>query len=255
VAWWEPFFDEDYLRIWSALVPHERSEEEAAALWETLGLSPGVRVLDAPCGYGRISRRLAARGAVVVGVDQSATLLAAAERDRADIPRDRLRYVQQDLRRPLGEGAFDVALNLFSSLGYGDEPDDLAVLRTLHTALRPGGRVFIETNHRDAAVALLSRGVKPAYRLPDGTLVVEEPTFDAVRGRVETCWYWAGPTGAGSKPGSIRLYSVTELVALLSEGGFELLSAHRGCRPEAFLAQPPDMGGRLGLLAVRSGDR
>ncbi len=41
--------------------------------------------VDAGCGYGRLARPLAERGATVVGVDQSSDLLAYVERMRGDI--------------------------------------------------------------------------------------------------------------------------------------------------------------------------
>jgi hypothetical protein len=99
--------------------------------------------------------------------------------------------------------------------------------------------------------AFLARGVAPSQRLPDGTLVVEDPRFDAVSGRIETCWYWSGPSGHGSKPASLRVYSATELVRLLEAAGLRFRSAHRGCSPEPFRAEGPDLGGRIGLLAER----
>ena len=129
--WWEQFFDEDYLRVWATMPT--LGEEEAAALWRILGLSPGARVLDAGCGYGRVSLPLARLGARVLGVDQSATLLAEAERRRGELDPEQLRYQRRDLRAPLGESGFDVALSLFSSLGYGEESDDAAILGTIAT--------------------------------------------------------------------------------------------------------------------------
>ena len=147
-----------------------------------LDLREGSRVLDAPCGYGRISRSLAEKGAYVLGVDQSQVLLDQAERDREGLPEERLRYLCHDLRQPLSESGFDAAINVFSSLGYGTEEDDLAILKALAQSVRRGGFVLIETMHRDFIAAKL--GSKPAQRLPDGTLVVEEPSFDPIRGRI-----------------------------------------------------------------------
>ncbi len=115
--WWEGFFDQDYLRLWGGL--SASGDDEAASLWRILGLGEGSRVLDAGCGFGRVSLPLAKLGAHVLGVDQSATLLAEAERRRGDLAADRLRYLRHDLRSPLGEAGFDVALSLYSSLGYG----------------------------------------------------------------------------------------------------------------------------------------
>jgi len=249
--WWQTFFDPDYVRIWEGAEATGTAERQVAGLWTILALHTGSRVLDAPCGYGRIAQVLAGRGARVVGVDVSADMLAEAERRRGQIPTDQLRYIRHDLRTPLGETRFDVALNLFSSLGYGSEADDVAVLTTLRHALRPGGLLFIETNHRDRYVAHAALGRSNASRLPDGTLLLEEPRFDPVTGRVDTTWYWSGPAGAGSKTSSIRTYAVTELIRLVEAAGLRFRAAHRGCFPEPFGGDPAGIGVRLGLLAER----
>jgi SAM-dependent methyltransferase len=250
-AWWETFFDADYLRIWEGWEAPDKTEREAAGLWAVLGLQAGHRVLDAPCGYGRIARALAARGARVVGVDLSDDLLAEAERRRGALAPEGLRFRRHDLRAPLDEGGFDCALNIYSSLGYGSETDDLAILRNLREAVRPGGLVFVETNHRDSVVLGLSRNPRPGHRLPDGTLLVEEPRFDQVIGRIETTWSWSGPSGAGQKSASFRMYAATELVRLLERAGLTFRSAHSGCSAEPFPSDGPPSGARLGLLAVR----
>jgi SAM-dependent methyltransferase len=250
--WWQSFFDDDYVRLWG--VRDAAAPAEVDGIWAMLGLAAGSRVLDAPCGYGRLSRPLAARGALVVGVDQSAALLAEAERGRGELAADRLAYRQHDLREPLAavDGGFDAAINIFSSLGYGSEADDLAILRTLAGAVRPGGLVLVETIHRDLLVARRSRGSQGgAWRMQDGTLMVEEARFDPIAGRVDTTWHWSGPAGAGAKSASMRIYAATELVALLEAAGLRLRSAHRGCSNEPFVFDVPDAGGRLALVAER----
>jgi hypothetical protein len=88
---------------------------------------------------GRLSRPLASPGATPLGVDQSDTLLAAAEGRRGDLPPERLRYLRHNLRQFLPETGFDVAGNIFTSFGYGAEEEDVAIFRTLRAAVRPGG--------------------------------------------------------------------------------------------------------------------
>jgi SAM-dependent methyltransferase len=252
--WWQGFFDADYLRLWSELAPEAHTAKEADGIWRLLDLREGARVLDAPCGYGRVALALCQRGAVVQGVDYSATLLAEAERRRGDCPLERLSFLRHDLRQPLPpplEGAFDGAVNVFTSLGYGTEADDLAILTTLARAVRPGGRVLVETMHRDPVAAFIARGMQPGRRYPDGTLLVEDPHFDPVAGRMETTWYWSGPQGGGAKRASLRIYAITELVRLMERAGLVLEGAFSGCSPAPFRASGPEVGGRVGLVARR----
>ncbi len=250
-AWWQTFFDDDYIRVWGAIFTPEQSAQQADMLWKLLGLHEGSRVLDAGCGYGRLSRPLAERGALVLGVDQSSELLVYAERERGEIPESRLRYRHHDLREPLNESGFDAACNVFTAIGYGEDEDDLAIFKTLHTAVRPGGLFLLETNHRDPTVAFFARGGTWAKRRPDGTIVIEEPYFDPIAGRVNTTWYWYGPQGSGQKSASIRVYTPTELVRLLERAGWHVQSAHAGLSLDPYRAEGPEMGGRIALLAQK----
>ncbi len=217
-----------------------------------LGLAPGMKVLDAPCGYGRISRPLAGLGLEIVGVDQAQVLLDEAERTRGTIPASRLRYLRRDLRDPLELEGMDAAFNMFSSIGYGEEEEDLAVFRTLRAAVRPGGKVLVETIHRDAWAAQFSRDPRHASRLPDGTLFLQEFSFDALTGRAAISYSWQGPDGGGTKTSSVRIYAITELVRLLERAGLRIDRALNSPAGTTFEAQGSAMGGRVALLCQRS---
>ena len=249
--WWETFFDQDYLRIWGQIFTDQFNTKQAAELWSLLHLNPGCRVLDAPCGWGRLSRQLALLGATVLGVDQSETLLTAAEAQRGELPTERLRYLRHDLRKPLPETGFDVACNIFTSFGYGTESEDVATFRTLRDALRPGGRVLLETNHRDMLCALLSRSSTASMRLFDGTLFIDEPDFDAISGVVSMNWYWSGPGGSGEKHAKWRCYTPTQIVGLLERAGLRFVEAYKGLSKTPYKAEGPEAGGRLALVAMR----
>jgi 2-polyprenyl-3-methyl-5-hydroxy-6-metoxy-1,4-benzoquinol methylase len=249
--WWKSFFDQDYLRIWEQVLSAENSAKQAAELWSLLDLNAGCRLLDAPCGWGRLSRPLALLGARVVGVDQSETLLTAAEAQRGELPQERLRYLRHDLRKSLPETGFDVACNIFTSFGYGTEEEDVATFRTLREALRPGGRVLVETNHRDMLCAFISRGSKASMRIPDGTLFIDDPDFDAISGVVSLNWYWSGPSGSGEKHAKWRCYTPTQIVALLERAGLRFAGAYQGLSKIPYAAEGPEAGGRLAVVAVR----
>jgi SAM-dependent methyltransferase len=253
--WWTTFFDDTYTSLWSSTLSDDRTRADADGLTALTSITPGSRVLDAPCGFGRISRALASRGALVLGVDQSAAQIALAEQCRGDLDPTRLRYLQHDLRHPLplppSETNFDVVFNVYSSLGYGTEDDDLAILRTLATALAPDGRFVLDTMHRDCVAARLSRGGPPGQRLPDGTLFIETPRLDPLTGRIETAWHWCGPSGSGTKQASLRIYTTEQLVTLLSRAGLTVVSLHAGLSTTPFSPTGPDLGGRVAILARR----
>jgi SAM-dependent methyltransferase len=249
--WWETFFDEEYLRIAEQVFKHEDSAAQAAALWSMLDLSPGCRLLDAPCGWGRLSRPLAVLGATVLGVDQSQLLLRVAETQRGEVGPERLRYLRHDLRNPLPEGDFDIACNIFTSFGYGTEEEDLALFRTLRAAVRPGGRVLVETSHRDSFCASLARSSKTSYRMADGAIFLDEPEFDSISGVMSLNWYWSGPMGSGEKHAKWRCYTPTEIVRLLESAGLRFLGAYKGLSKTPYRAEGPDAGGRLAVVALR----
>lgn len=249
--WWKTFFDEDYLRIWGQMFADDVNANQAAELWSMLDLQPGCRLLDAPCGWGRLSRPLALLGATVLGVDQSAPSLAAAECRRGEVSSERLRYLKHDLRESLPDAGFDVACNVYTSFGYGTEEDDVAVFRTLRGAVRRGGRVVAETNHRDLMCSYIARGSKASRRLPDGTLFIDEAEFDAISGVAHLNWYWSGPGGSGEKHADWRCYTPTQIVGLLERAGLRFAAAYQGFSKIPYKAEGPEAGGRLTVIGVR----
>jgi demethylmenaquinone methyltransferase/2-methoxy-6-polyprenyl-1,4-benzoquinol methylase len=96
----------------------------------------GDTVLDVATGTGAVARELVRRhGCAVVGVDQSAGMLAEAARRL----NGRVRLVEASADAlPFADGAFD-ALTFTYLLRYVDDP--AATLRELARVVRPGGTV------------------------------------------------------------------------------------------------------------------
>jgi demethylmenaquinone methyltransferase/2-methoxy-6-polyprenyl-1,4-benzoquinol methylase len=96
---------------------------------------PADRVLDVATGTGLVARELVARhGCRVVGVDQSAGMLAEARRR---VPGLELVQASAD-SLPFADGEFD-ALTFTYLLRYVDDP--AATLRELARVVRPGGSI------------------------------------------------------------------------------------------------------------------
>lgn len=107
------------------------------ALLDLLGPVAGLRVLDVACGHGRITRELARRGAEVVGIDISGSLISKAREIEQNEPLG-IRYIHADVTTPkaLGDGEFDAAACNF---GLSDIDDLDAAITAISGALRPRG--------------------------------------------------------------------------------------------------------------------
>ncbi len=221
---WDRLFEEGYLAVYEPREDPEQTEREALAAARLAGCEPGAEILDCPCGYARHSVALARAGYRVVGADRSPTLLEEAIR-RADGLQ--MELVQADYRKlPLENDRFDAVLNLFTSIGYTGKEGDTEGLREFRRVLRPGGRLVIETMHRDRLARIFqARRWQP---LPDGFLI-EDSRFDQVTSEHENTLIHLRETGERREfPYRIRCYTATELVEMAREAGFEEVSCYGG---------------------------
>jgi ubiquinone/menaquinone biosynthesis C-methylase UbiE len=215
---WDALFSDFYLRAFANDEADADAEVQARAAARLAACPPGGALLDVPCGYGRHAIPLARAGYRVTGVDRSPTLLAEARRRAGDEPPE---LVEADYRElPFPDGSFDAALNLFTSLGfYGDE-EDVKALAEIGRVLRPTGRLVIEIMHRDRLVHGFH---EHDWRLVGaGRLLLEQRSFDAAAGVAQTTQTLIEKTGErDSRSFAVRVYTATELVAMLNRAGFD----------------------------------
>jgi 2-polyprenyl-3-methyl-5-hydroxy-6-metoxy-1,4-benzoquinol methylase len=219
--WYETFFDENWLTISSQTHPPEKSAAEVDFLVDELALQAGQAVLDLPCGHGRHSVELARRGMRVVGVDLNEEPLERAywAAREAGVKVD-LRRI--DMREIQFREEFDAVLNLWTSFGYFEsEAEDRLVLERAYRALRPGGAFVLETVNLYAVL----RRFEPRswHELGDGRMLLEERSFDAWTGRMQSGWVLLEPTGERIEMAfATRAYTLVELVRMLTSVGFQV---------------------------------
>jgi SAM-dependent methyltransferase len=238
---WDAYFDGYYRNVAPRTQSPEAAREEALAIKELDECREDSLVLDMPCGFGRHSGVLAEEGIHVVGADRSQPLLREAVRRR----RDRWPLlVRGDYHAiPFADGTFDVALNLFTSFGLYDDPDNLGVLREFRRVLRPSGRLLIEIMNRD----YLMRIFQPHdwHEVPEVGVVLSERAFDPMTGVLTVTETVISPSGKRTPHTyDLRVYTADELTAMVKAAGFDHVRSFGG-----YEGQPFTFDTRLTLLA------
>lgn len=138
------------LELFAGLPPRYDALSAAFSFWQdprwrrtlvsAVGPRHADRVLDVATGTGLVAAELLSRcECSVVGVDQSAAMLAHARARFASSPGARVELLEAEAERlPFADGSFDV-LTFTYLLRYVDDPAQ--TMRELARVLRPGGRV------------------------------------------------------------------------------------------------------------------
>ncbi len=223
-SWREWFEREEYFLIYS-----HRNEREAQQIVDFIvasgHINQGALVLDAGCGYGRISKWLVKSGFRVVGVDLSKQMINHA---RKNMPQ--AIFIQHDLRFPYWDNLFDCAISIFSSFGYWeDDLHNLAMLESIARAMRNGGLFVLD---------YLNPHYVKKNLIPEETLHIEDKTFNIKRWIANNMVYKEISWTEGNKTlkyrEQLKLINIDELIGMLECAGFIPLNVYGNYRGEPF---------------------
>jgi ubiquinone/menaquinone biosynthesis C-methylase UbiE len=214
--WYERMFPGLYRHVLPATFTPAQTRQQAQRVRRLLRLRKGRRVLDIPCGMGRLTIPLARTGLVMTGVDLTDPYLRQA-RSVARAEGLDVRFVRADMRAIDFDGEFDAAFNWFGSFGYFSDRDNLAVLRRLHRALKPGGRVLIEGLNKPWVLSHLHRSAQEQI---GPVQIAHRIHFDRRTSRLRDLWTLRKGRSVERIAVSIRLYSGADIRNLLRQAGF-----------------------------------
>jgi SAM-dependent methyltransferase len=247
------WFAED--EFWTAYAPllfdAKRWAEAPAVVDAILALSgladeppAGLPVLDLCCGPGRHALELSRRGYPVCGVDITAPYLEAA-RESAQAEGLSAEFVQADARSFSRPGAFKLALNLYTSFGYFDDPaDDQAMLARLYESLAPQGILIMEMVGKETAARDFTEG---EWFERDGKLVLTEFSVQGAWEGLKNRWIIQDGAQRFDRSWVQRLYAASELRALLLRTGYSQVRVYGSFEGQAY-----DQAARsLVMLAVK----
>lgn len=120
----------------------ESMRDSGAALVESIGVGPGMRVLDLGCGDGTTAIPEAQAGADVLGVDIARNLVEAGNRRAAALGLTNCRFQEGDASNlsELADNSFDLVVSIFGAM-FAPRPFDVA--REMVRVTRPGGRIVM----------------------------------------------------------------------------------------------------------------
>jgi len=149
---------------------------EAHSYLGLIGDVTGLSVLDLACGDGLYTRQLKRRGASrVVGVDVSEKMIELAVEEEARAPLG-VEYLVRSAQSLGTIGSFDLAVASFL-LHYAPTREDmLAMCRSVHRNLKPGGRFVALNDNFEQPVELYGASRKYGFVKSISAPVREEGT-------------------------------------------------------------------------------
>jgi len=161
---------------------YDRTETQTAdveLIRRLIGARGPLRILEPFCGNGRILIPLADDGHELVGLDQSAVMLADARRKAAELPSGiaaQIALSRADLTTAPWPDGFDLVVlgaNCLYELASVEE--QASCVASAAASLKPGGHLFMDNNHMEGELAESWRetgpqfGVFPTGSCEDGT--------------------------------------------------------------------------------------
>ncbi len=218
MTWYKDWFGEDYLKVY----PH-RDEAEAKNqvdfVEKILHLKGTQKVLDLGCGNGRHANELSGRDYHVTCLDLSSVLLDLAK-EKSGSENRHIHFVRADMRHIPFANAFDSVVSFFTTFGYFEtDMENLKTLKSIETALKPGGSFFQDYINKDYVVQNLvpgdSRGI-------NGFEIIQERNYNQAEERIEKKITLKENGEIREYFESVRLYTLEEMRNLLEKANLKL---------------------------------
>lgn len=202
----------------------EAAEDEAKFIKKAMRLRKGQRVLDAPCGNGRISLPLARSGLEMTGIDIRSKFIIRAKRSFRNEGVAGT-FHAMDLRCLEFEEQFHGLVNWFGSFGYFSEAENQDVMMRMTRALRKGGRILLDQVNREFVLrnfAAERHFANPLGNDENNGLLKITNHWNTKTERVQSTWTYANNGKPVKSPLSVRLYTLAQLRKMLKREGMEI---------------------------------
>lgn len=220
--WYETFFDGMYSYVLAAQFDRQQSLDHARLVRKLLKLRKGQRVVDIPCGQGRLTIPLAETGLQMTGVDLTESFLKTARR-KSQKERLRIRYVHSDMRNIEFDEEFHAAFNWFGSFGYFSDADNLVFCKKVFNALRPGGRFLVEGPNK---TRIKNDFIERTEQNINGVSIKARNKWHRNKNRILSEWTFTRGGKRERHRVDVRVFDAAEIRSLLRAAGFHNIECY-----------------------------
>src|ERR1700687_1831953 len=229
--WWEIFSHAIALDFWRAAVTDEQTRLEADFLQQQLQITTAARVLDVPCGGGRLAIELAGRGFDLTGVDIASEFIEEARTN--SVARGlKIEWKNRDMRDLPWREEFDAAFCFGNSFGYLEDEGNTQFLKAVARTLKPGARLVIETGA--TAESVLPNFQPRRWFEIGGIKLLIDSRYDCEQGRIFTAYTFFRDGQTEQRPSSQRVYTFSELCSLLAAAGLDVSASFASLSGDVF---------------------
>jgi SAM-dependent methyltransferase len=227
--WTKDYFDDFYLKYFLQNQSSQVTKKQVNLIKDFL--KPNTEILDAGCGIGRHSIKLAELGFNVLGIDSSHLYINLATKAAAEKNLQNVHFEVKDVRTIDYSEQFDGIISMWSSFGYFSDSVNYKVLENFYLALKKEGKVIIDVENRDY---ILKYFVRETFKEKDDIFILERRNFHALTSVVSTHRYILGKNYRRDYIRHIRIYSATEMINMFSRIGLKNIEVYGNYDKEKF---------------------
>ena len=214
------FFDGNYKDVWKAIIPAELTAREVDYIVRQFDLTPGKKVLDLMCGYGRHAIALAERGIDVVAIDNLQDYTSEVE-NLARLKSLPIRTIKANIVEWEPDDQFDLVICMGNSMNFFDENDTRKIFLRIQDHLKPGG--FLLINSWSIAEITFNGFREKSWSKIGDIKILTDSRIVFLPTRIEAESTMISESGAvETKKGVDYIYSISDYERILKESGLIL---------------------------------
>jgi SAM-dependent methyltransferase len=228
--WTRTFFEGPSVELWRRVASPEQNRAEADFILSFAKEGP-QRILDVPCGDGRLAIEVARRGNATTGADISHDFIEYA-REQARTTGVDVTWIEADMRALAMHDQFDLAFCFGNSFAYFDDDGNAAFLRSVYDALSPGGTFLLETNLAAESI-LPTVQLRAWYKIEDWYMLASRE-YDAVTSRLRVDYTFLHGDIEDTRTAWYHIYLARDVVELFEQAGFKDVQTFASAKRDVF---------------------